>query len=150
MKNIVRNFSVGLLFIGSVGLADSLDLGEPFDGGGPIIVEPFPGGGHGGGPVFSEVERKVVQCASSRYRYAECFVRGRILQGRLLHQVSAARCVEGRTFEIRADRIAVDRGCRGYFEVYVQTHGHGHGFPVHGGDEEDQADENDGGFLILN
>lgn len=135
MKKLIRNFSLGLLVVGSVGMAGSLDLGFPDsdfgsghgDGGGsgPIIIDPSPGDDHGGGLDVSEVERQVIHCGSSQYGVAECRVPGGglIVAGRLIRQLSSARCVEGRSYEVLMDSIYVTRGCRGLFEVFVQRLG---------------------------
>jgi len=131
MNKIIRNFSLGLLLVGSVGMAGSLDLdfidSHHGDGGsgGPIIIEPLPGDGGYGGPVISEVDRRVIHCGSSQYGVAECRVPGGglILAGRLVRQLSSARCVEGRSYEVLMDSIYVTRGCRGIFEVFVQRLG---------------------------
>ena len=131
MNKLIRNFSLGLLVVGSVGMADSLDLGfvdpHPGDsgGGGPIIIDPLPGDDDSDGLDISEIERKVIYCGSRQYGVAECHVPGGglIVAGRLIRQLSSARCVEGRSFEVLMDSIYVTRGCRGMFEVYVQRLG---------------------------
>lgn len=55
-------------------------------------------------------------CASTDSRYRECQlpVDGR---ARLVKRISDARCVEGRSWGQRRDRVWVDEGCRARFEV---------------------------------
>ena len=104
-------------------------------GGGPIIIEPQPGGGDG--PIISEVERTVFHCSSSRYRYAECYVPGYIIHARVVRRASSARCVEGQSYGFYGDTVWVDRGCRADFEVFFKH------------PEFDFQNEGDGGFEFL-
>ncbi len=61
-------------------------------------------------------DRATFNCASVDNRYRECQlpVNGR---ARLVKRVSESRCVEGKSWGQRNDRVWVDRGCRGRFEV---------------------------------
>jgi hypothetical protein len=61
-------------------------------------------------------DRYEFTCASPDHRYRECQlpVDGR---ARLVKQKSDAPCVEGRSWGQRGDRVWVDNGCRGKFEV---------------------------------
>lgn len=71
------------------------------------------GFGWGGG---TPAERYEFTCASPDHRYRECQlpVDGR---ARLVKRKSEAPCVEGRSWGQRGDRVWVDNGCRGKFEV---------------------------------
>lgn len=84
------------------------------------------GGGHGGGggPIIVPLESRILHCASGQYRYNECGVRGDIVHARLVRQMSAASCQEGRTYGFTRDSVWVDRGCRGNFEVYYRARHH--------------------------
>lgn len=62
-----------------------------------------------------------VDCGSHNHGYRECSVHGRILSGRLKHQQSHARCVEGRTYGFTPRSVWVDKGCRGVFHVRVRS-----------------------------
>jgi hypothetical protein len=68
------------------------------------------GGNGGSGQTFT------FYCASPDYKYRECQlpVDGR---ARLTKKKSDARCVEGRDWGQRRDRVWVDNGCRANFEV---------------------------------
>lgn len=71
------------------------------------------GFGWGGG---TPADRYEFTCASPDHRYRECQlpVDGR---ARLVKQKSDAPCIEGRSWGQRGDRVWVDNGCRGKFEV---------------------------------
>jgi hypothetical protein len=71
------------------------------------------GFGWGGG---NQSDRYEFNCASPDGKYRECQlpVDGR---ARLVKKKSDAPCVEGRSWGQRGDRVWVDNGCRGKFEV---------------------------------
>lgn len=71
------------------------------------------GFGWGGG---TPADRYEFTCASPDHRYRECQlpVDGR---ARLVKQKSDAPCIEGRSWGQRGDRVWVNSGCRGMFEV---------------------------------
>lgn len=77
---------------------------------------PYPGGG--GGQMMAEQ----FECFSERQLYRECRVPapGPV---RLLRAASRDPCVEGRTWGLRGDRVWVDQGCRGVFEVTTRPVG---------------------------
>ncbi|MCA0327146.1 MAG: DUF3011 domain-containing protein [Proteobacteria bacterium] len=79
------------------------------DGCRGVFAESYRGGGRVGGDV-----RGGVRCESDSGRLRECAVPGR---GRieLVRQLSDTRCIEGRTWGQRGDRVWVDDGCRGEF-----------------------------------
>lgn len=72
------------------------------------------------------VNRQIVNCSSSGYRYNTCYV-GDIEYVRLQSQISRSACIEGRTWGYTYDSIWVDQGCRANFEVI--TRGYGGGYP---------------------
>ena len=78
------------------------------------------GGNGGSGQTFT------FYCASPDYKYRECQlpVDGR---ARLTKKKSDARCVEGRDWGQRGDRVWVDNGCRANFEVVGSGWGGGGG-----------------------
>jgi hypothetical protein len=82
-------------------------------------------GSDGGTPA----DRYEFTCASSDHRYRECQlpVDGR---ARLVKQKSDAPCVEGRSWGQRGDRVWVNSGCRGQFEVVRGGGGGGTGQQV--------------------
>ena len=84
------------------------------------------GFGWGGG---TPADRYEFTCASPDHRYRECQlpVDGR---ARLVKQKSDAPCVEGRSWGQRGDRVWVDNGCRGNFEVVRGGGGGGTGQQV--------------------
>lgn len=84
------------------------------------------GFGWGGG---TPADRYEFTCASPDHRYRECQlpVDGR---ARLVKQKSDAPCVEGRSWGQRGDRVWVNNGCRGKFEVARGGGGGGSGQQV--------------------
>lgn len=65
----------------------------------------------------------VAHCSSIDRRYNTCDIDtngGRIVDVRVAHQISGARCEEGRTFGFGRDYIWVDDGCRAAFEVRIR------------------------------
>lgn len=79
--------------------------------------DPYPGGGNGGQAMAQQFE-----CFSERQLYRECRVPapGPV---RLLRAASRDPCIEGRTWGLRGDRVWVDQGCRGVFEVTTRPVG---------------------------
>lgn len=75
------------------------------------------GGGNGNQPF-------TFYCASPDYKYRECQlpVNGR---ARLTKKKSDARCVEGKDWGQRGDRLWIDNGCRANFEVVPSGWGGG-------------------------
>lgn len=72
-----------------------------------------------------------IRCESMSDRYTECSAGGRVQNISLERQLSHASCQEGRSFGVANvnDRIYVDRGCRGVFNVDVsEGWGGGGGF----------------------
>lgn len=67
----------------------------------------------GGGTIYSTN----VACGSSRYEYQECWAPGEVVSVELLRQESRSLCQIHRTFGAYHDRIWVDNGCRGLFQV---------------------------------
>ena len=65
-----------------------------------------------------------IECASNSYKYATCSVPGRILYVDKIRNISKTNCVEGRNWGYQGNRVWVDNGCRGLFEVeYVRAGG---------------------------
>jgi hypothetical protein len=94
------------------------------------------GFGWGGG---TPADRYEFTCASPDHRYRECQlpVDGR---ARLVKQKSDAPCVEGRSWGQHGDRVWVNNGCRGMFEV-VRTGGGGTGEQVDCRSQNDRYQE---------
>jgi hypothetical protein len=71
-------------------------------------------------------DRMTFNCASPDRKYRECQlpIDGRV---RLVKQISDSACIEGRTWGRRGDRVWVDAGCRGKFEVQRRGGGGGGG-----------------------
>ncbi len=61
-----------------------------------------------------------VSCASSRYNYQSCPVRGEIVSATILRQTSRSQCIEGRTWGYDHNGIWVDQGCQATFKVRVR------------------------------
>lgn len=74
---------------------------------------------------FEPVNRQVINCSSSGYRYNTCYV-GDIDYVRLVRQVSRSACIEGSTWGYDYDYIWVDQGCRADFEVISRRGGGGY------------------------
>ena len=81
--------------------------------------EPYPGGVIGGG---GQTMAEQFECFSERQLYRECRIPapGPV---RLLRAASRDPCIEGRTWGLRGDRVWVDQGCRGVFEVTTRPVG---------------------------
>jgi len=62
-----------------------------------------------------EVSR--VHCSSVDWSYAECPVRGRPSDARIVRQISKTRCERGDNWDLDRRKIWVDRGCEAVFEV---------------------------------
>jgi hypothetical protein len=68
-------------------------------------------------------------CESWDHRYNSCDVNtfgGRIVDVRVVRQLSSASCNEGSSWGYGEDYVWVDRGCRAEFEVRVRNGGGGH------------------------
>jgi hypothetical protein len=61
----------------------------------------------------------VVDCSSSGYAYAECFVGGygQIIDVQLVRQNSRSACRPGYSYGFDSQKIWVDKGCRATFRV---------------------------------
>lgn len=60
-----------------------------------------------------------MECGSGDYRYSECYVGGRIVSVVMRAQYSGAACIANQTWGAYQDRIWVNSGCRGLFQVQV-------------------------------
>lgn len=131
MNNLFRLIALVSLMVAPAIQAEIFDPHPPHGGGGggPIIIDPDPGHDDDDhGPIFSEVSRRTLHCASGQYRYNQCYVGGLILAVRVNRQLSSARCLEGRTFGHYYDQVWVDRGCRAIFDVYYKPYWGGFDF----------------------
>ncbi|MFN3696718.1 MAG: DUF3011 domain-containing protein [Pseudobdellovibrio sp.] len=100
----------------------------------PAPYNPYqPQPGYGSGTY-----RSVVRCENHGPSPAVCGVGGRILEARIIRQLSNAACVIGANVRIDRSRIIVMDGCRADFEVLVSNNGgyddgyqggHGGGYP---------------------
>ena len=90
---------------------------------GDVSLYGFGWGGSDAGGTFD------FYCASPDYKYRECQlpVKGR---ARLVKKKSDASCVEGQDWGQRNDRLWVDHGCRGDFQVVRHGGSTGTGEPV--------------------
>ena len=95
-------------------------------------------GGWGGGGNNGNDQPFTFYCASPDYKYRECQlpVDGR---ARLTKKKSDARCVEGRDWGQRGDRVWVDNGCRANFEVVRSGWGGGGSNNHHGQQQRAEA-----------
>ncbi len=64
-----------------------------------------------------ETERVKISCKSKNFREKTCSVDGRIINVRLRKQKSDAACRNGESFGFRGNKLWVDRGCSGEFDV---------------------------------
>ncbi|HSR53296.1 MAG TPA: DUF3011 domain-containing protein [Acidobacteriota bacterium] len=64
--------------------------------------------------------RQRLSCTSRDFRQEHCFVDGRILDVRLLHQRSRAACRQFRSYGFRRNYVWVDNGCSADFEIVYE------------------------------
>jgi hypothetical protein len=62
-----------------------------------------------------------VRCESRDFRQEVCRVDQRVIDARLVRQISRARCVQGRSWGWRNDRIWVSEGCAAEFAVRTES-----------------------------
>jgi hypothetical protein len=62
-----------------------------------------------------------VRCESRDFRQETCRVDQRIIDAHVVRQISRARCVQGRTWGWRNDRIWVSEGCAADFAVRTES-----------------------------
>jgi hypothetical protein len=68
--------------------------------------------------IAEPVDRiKTLDCKSKKHERKECSVKGTIKSVQLLEQKSDSPCTEGGSFGFSGDRVWVDKGCSGEFEV---------------------------------